>query len=136
PVPESDPKIVRGITAATVTEALAPAARLALLAVRRSPALTVAVPKLLEVTVQVSRSGSGSWSVTTTLLAGPAPSLLTVMVKEAVSPGWMTTGVSPGAWPVTALVIDRCGSSVTLADARAWMTLLKLPRFWARVNAT
>src|SRR5262249_53514918 len=70
--------------------------------------------------------------VTRTLLAGPAPSLVTVTVKEAVSPGWITSG-KPG---VTAFAISRCGSSVTLADAWAWMTLLKLPRFWARVKAT
>ena len=47
-----------------------------------------------------SRSASGSWSVTTTLVAGPAPALVTVMVKEAVSPGWITSNP-----PVTALVI-------------------------------
>src|SRR5262249_12908120 len=56
----------------------------------------------------------------------------TVMVKEAVSPGWITSE-KPG---VTALVISRCGSRVTLADAWAVMMLLKLPRFCARVKAT
>ena len=122
----------RGIAALTVTDSLAPAGRVALLAVRKSPVLIEAVSKVQEATVQVSWSAAGNWSVTWTLVAGPAPSLVTVMVKEAVSPGWITSG-EPG---VTALVISRCGSSVTLADAPAVMMLLKLPRFWASVKTT
>ena len=90
------------------------------------------MPNELEVTLQVSRSGSGSWSVTTTLVAGPAPVLVTVMVKDAVSPGWITFGPPP----VITLVMCSSGNSVTLADAPAVMTLPKLPRFWARVKAT
>ena len=49
----------------------------------------VLVSNVVDVTVQVSRSAAGNWSVTTTLVAGPAPVLVTVMVNEAVSPGWI-----------------------------------------------
>src|SRR5881397_4068686 len=79
-----------GTTALTTTVTLAPAGSDASVAVRKSVELIVAESKVLEATPQLSRSGSGNWSVTTTFVAGPAPVLETVMVKEAVSPGWMT----------------------------------------------
>src|SRR5205809_4997487 len=123
PVPPSVPKMSKGTTALTVIEAVAPPARLELLAVRKPLELIEDEPNVLEATHQVSKVASGSWSVTSTLLAGPAPVFDTVMGKEAVSPGWMTSP-EPG---VTALVISRLGSRVTLADAWALMTLLKLP---------
>src|SRR5262245_606545 len=123
-----------GITASTLTDAVAPAARVALLAVRRSPVLIEVVPKVLVPggRVQVSWSAAGSWSVTETLVAGPAPVLETVMVREAVSPGWIVSR-NPG---VTVLGMVRFGSSVTSADPWAGIWLLELPRFWASVKTT
>ena len=47
--------------------------------------------------------------MTRTLVAGPAPVFDTVMVKDAVSPGWITSG------PLTAFEMWSSGSSVTLA---------------------
>ena len=85
--PVVGPKMSRGTTALTVTEAVAPAGRDALLAVNKSSMLIVAVSKLKASTPHVSRSAAGSWSVTTTLTAGPAPSFVTVIVNDAVSPG-------------------------------------------------
>src|SRR5262245_43026076 len=131
PPPGGEPKMSRGTTALTVTEAVAPAGRLELVAVRKSPTLMLVVAKVEESTFQVSRSGSGSWSVTTTLVAGPAPSFVTVMVNEAVSPGSIT--LKP---LVTAFTITRCGIRVTLADDWALMMLENAPRFWASVKAT
>ncbi len=64
--------------------------------------------KVLEVTIQVSMSASGSWSVMTTLMAVPAPGLETLMVKEAVSPGWMTVWLA-----VTVFTMDSLGSVST-----------------------
>src|SRR5262249_48861656 len=60
-------------------------------------------------------------------------SLVTVTVKEAVSPGWITALVPS---PVTDLEIARCASSVTLAESWRWMMFGNAPRFWARVKAT
>src|SRR5262249_55924279 len=47
------------------------------------------------------------------------------------SPGWITSMPL-----VIALVISRCGSSVTLADDWAVMMLVKLPKVGAKVKAT
>src|SRR5262249_16031004 len=87
PPPPDEPKISKGITALTVMVTVVPAGKVALLAVRKSPLLIEDTSKVLEATVQVSWSAAGNWSVTRTFVAGPAPSLLTVMVNEAVSPG-------------------------------------------------
>src|SRR5262245_60292253 len=126
------PKMSSGIRAFTVTEAVATAARLGLLAVSRSPMLMLVVEKVDEATPQVSKSGSGSWSVTTTLVAGPAPSFVTEMVNDAVSPGWIRL-LKP---LVTTFSIFRWGSRVTLADPWAGMMFANAPRFWASVNLT
>src|SRR5262245_6462525 len=130
--PPVGPKMSRGIKALTVTDTLAPAARVKLLAVRKSLVLIEVVSNWLETFVQVSWSAAGSWSLTRTLVAGPAPSLVTVMVNEAVSPGWITSGKPE----VAGFEIGRCGTSGTLDEAWAVIWLLKLPRFWASVKTT
>src|SRR5438128_1182563 len=132
-VPGGGPKIFTGITALTMMETLEPAARVALLAVRKSPELSEAESNPSNEEIVQGNAGSGSWSVTTMPLAAPAPVFETVMVKEAVSPGWMTALVPS---PVTVLLIARTGISVTLVDAEALGLLLKLPRFCASVKTT
>ena len=87
PAPASLPNRSAGTTALTTIVTLAPAGSEASVAVRKSVELIVAESKVLDATLQLSRSASGNWSVTTTFVAGPAPVLETVMVKDAVSPG-------------------------------------------------
>src|SRR3954469_9708714 len=69
-VPPSLPNRSNGIRALTTIVAVAPAGTLASVAVRKSVELTDAVSNVLDVTDQLSRSASGNWSVTTTLVAG------------------------------------------------------------------
>src|SRR5262245_32886444 len=82
-----DPKTSNGTRALTVIDVVAPATRGELTAVRKSSSLIDAVSKVLESTRHVNTAPADNWSVTITPVAGPAPVLLTVMVKDAVSPG-------------------------------------------------
>src|SRR3954469_5557205 len=111
-VPPSLPNTSGGTTALTTIVTVAPAGRLASVAVRKSVGLTDAASNVLDATPQVSRSASGNWSVTETLVAGPAPVLETVMVNDAVSPGWIVWTPS-----VMALEMFSSGRSVTLVEA-------------------
>src|SRR5262249_20140405 len=117
------PKMPRGTTARTVIVAVGPAGRGASVAVSSPPLLMEPLKAPVYTAVQVNSLGSGRLSVTTTLVAGPAPVFETVIVKEAVSPGWIVLA-NPG---LTALAICTLGSKVTLVEAGARMILLKFP---------
>jgi hypothetical protein len=99
-----------GTIALKVTETLPPPLSDALVAVAKPLALIDVVSNVVAPMLHTRMSAAGNWSVTTTLVTADAFMFVMVMVKAAVSPGWMTSA------PVTVLVIVSGGLVVVVDE--------------------
>jgi hypothetical protein len=99
-----------GMIALKVTETLPPPPSDAWMAVAKPLALIDVVSNVLAPPLHTRTSAAGNWSVTTTLVTADTFMFVMVMVKAAVSPGWMTSA------PVTVLVIVSGGLVVVVVD--------------------